>query len=232
MPTKLMKSGFQFDYPELEGDIEAFAEQMISSSVPDCRVRVMNDKSVNPDRSYVLYWMIAARRANWNYSLQRAIDWSQELGKPLIVFEALRCGYRWASDRLHRFVIDGMRDNSERFSRLPTFYYPYIEPKPDAAVGLLDSLAKHACAIVTDDFPTFFLPRMVKSVARRMDIRLEAVDTNGLYPMHATDQVFQTAYAFRRFLQKHLPDHLGEMPEKNPFARKKLPPPVSALLRF
>jgi deoxyribodipyrimidine photo-lyase len=29
--------------------------------------------------------MIAARRATWNFALQRATEWATELGKPLIV---------------------------------------------------------------------------------------------------------------------------------------------------
>jgi len=200
---------------------------MKSSSVSDGRVRAMNDKPIRRDGEFVLYWMIAARRTRWNFSLQRAIDWSVELGKPLLVFEALRCGYQWASDRLHRFVIDGMRDNAMALAELPAYYYPYVEPQADQAKGLFAALASSACMIVTDDFPTFFLPRMVTAVSKRVAVRLEAVDTNGLYPMFATDQVFPTAYAFRRHLQKNLPDHLLDRPQKNPFARRKLPPAVS-----
>ena len=37
--------------------------------------------------------------------------WARRLRRPLVVLEALRCGYPWASDRLHRFVLDGMADN-------------------------------------------------------------------------------------------------------------------------
>ena len=61
----------------------------------------------------MLYWMIATRRTKWNFALDRAVDWAKKLGKPLIVFEPLRCGYLWANDRLHRFVIEGMLDNRE-----------------------------------------------------------------------------------------------------------------------
>lgn len=187
----------------------------------------MNDAPVHSDRAFVLYWMIAARRAHWNFSLEHAIEWAGKLKRPLVVFEALWCGYRWASDRLHRFVIDGMRDNAAMFVGRPVYYYPYVEPSLDAGRGLLEALARHACVIVTDDFPTFFLPKMLRAVARRLDVKLEAVDTNGLFPMRATDQVFSTAHAFRRFLQKQLPNYLPESPLKDPLARKRLPTPVA-----
>jgi deoxyribodipyrimidine photo-lyase len=64
----------------------------------------------------VLYWMTAQRRARYNFGLQRALWWCAELGRPLVVLEALRLGYEWASDRHHAFVIDGMRDNASSFA--------------------------------------------------------------------------------------------------------------------
>lgn len=44
--------------------------------------------------AYVLYWMIAARRSTWNFALDHAIARAKELGRPLVVFEPLRIGYR------------------------------------------------------------------------------------------------------------------------------------------
>jgi deoxyribodipyrimidine photo-lyase len=44
--------------------------------------------------------MTAKRRLAWNFSLDRALEHRRELGKPLVIMEALRCGYLWASDPL------------------------------------------------------------------------------------------------------------------------------------
>ena len=84
--------------------------------VPRCRVRHVNERTVAKDQAFVLYWMVANRRTRWNFSLQRAAEWARELNRPLVVLEALRAGYRWASDRLHWFVIQGMADNARRSS--------------------------------------------------------------------------------------------------------------------
>jgi deoxyribodipyrimidine photo-lyase len=74
--------------------------------------------------------------------------------------------------------------------------------------------------VVTDDFPAFFLPRMIAAAGRALDVSLEAVDSNGLLPLAATDRVFTTAASFRRFLHKTLPDLLQEnaFPSDDPFA--------------
>jgi len=187
--------------------------------VPEIRIRQRNDASIRSGGDYVLYWMIAHRRTRHNFSLQRAVEHARELGKPLLVLEALRCDYRWASDRFHRFVLDGMHDNRQAFANHGVAYHPYVEPTKGAGSGLLDALGRRAAVVVTDDFPCFFLPRMVAAMAGRLDVLLEDVDTNGLYPMRATDRVFTVAHSMRRFLQKELPDHLGHFPLVEPLEK-------------
>ena len=118
---------------------------------------------MNPNGEFVLYWMIANRRSHWNFSLQRAVEWAQDLRKPLVILDALRSGYPWASDRLHRFVIDGMFDNAQQTSRQGVLYYPYVELKPDEGKGLINTLAERACLIVTDNFPAFFSSKTIPS---------------------------------------------------------------------
>ena len=193
---------------------------------PQARIRAANAAPVREDGSWVLYWMISARRARFNFALQRAAEWARHLGKPLLVFEPLRCGYRWASDRLHQFVIDGMTDNAEAFSNRRTAYLPYLEPEPGAGRGLLAALAEDAAVVITDDFPTFFLPKMVEAAAAKLSVRLEAVDSNGLLPMAAADREFKTAYAFRRFLQKNLLSHLEHVPLEDPLVEDLPAPPA------
>ena len=193
------------------------------SSIPEIRIRNGNEKPVNTKGAFILYWMIACRRPYRNFSLQRAAEWAAALNKPLVVLEALRIGYRWACDRFHRFILDGMADNDRSFSGSGAFYYPYVEPEADEGKGLLEALGKAACAVVTDDFPEFFLPRMVKRAGDILPVRLECVDANGLIPLRTTDEVFKTAYAFRRFLQKTLRDHFEHFPKPDPLKGAGLP---------
>ena len=189
--------------------------------VPEIRIRDCNNAAVRAPGKYVLYWMIANRRVAHNFALDRAIEHCREFGKPLVIFEALRCGYEWASDRMHRFVIDGMADNAAACKRAGVTYFPYVEPKAGEGHGLLEALARDACAVVTDEYPCFFLPRMVAAAAKRLKVRLETVDSCGLLPLRATDRIFTMAHSFRRFLQKTLPLHLGEAPSAAPLQKAR-----------
>ncbi len=184
----------------------------MSPSVPTIRISRANDHTLRPDGDYILYWMIAARRTRSNYALDRSLEWSAELGKPVLVFEALRCDYPWASDRFHRYVIDGMRDNARALEGTGIGYYPYLEPERGAGSGLLEALANRASVVITDDYPTFFLRRMVAAAAERLDLRVESVDGNGLLPMRAAERAYPRAYDFRRYLQRELAPHLDAPP--------------------
>jgi deoxyribodipyrimidine photo-lyase len=186
--------------------------------VPEIRIRKCNRAPANPSGDFVLYWMIAFRRTRWNFSLQRAVEWSNSLKKPLVILEALRAGHPWACDRFHGFVTAGMKDNASLAEESNAFYYPYLEPRHGAGKGLLETLGEQAAVVVTDEFPAFFLPRMVNKTARKLRVLLEAVDSNGLLPLRAATKAYPTAYAFRRFLQKSLPAHLGAQPMPDPLA--------------
>ena len=193
------------------------------SSVPEIRIRSGNSLPVLQSKDLVLYWMTASRRTTWNFALDRAVEWAEKLRKPLVILEALRCGYPRASDRMHRFVIDGMAENACRFEGTDVLYYPYLELAPNAGKGLLGALASRACIVVTDDFPCFFLPRMVASAARQVAVLIEVVDSNGMLPMRQAEQAYPTAYSFRRFLQSELPRHLMCFPKANALLNAKLP---------
>ena len=165
----------------------------------------------------------SARRLRYNFALDRAMEHCRDFRKPLLILEALRCGYPWSSDRIHAFVIEGMNDNAAVCERSGVSYYPYLEPAAGAGQGLLEGLAERACVVVTDDFPCFFLPRMVSSAAARLPVQVEAVDSNGLLPLGATDKAFARARDFRRFLQRSLPALLGDFPRAEPFRNLRLP---------
>ena len=186
------------------------------AAVPAIRIRQLNSQPLKSDGQFVLYWMTAFRRPFYNFALQRAIEHAERLGKPLLVFEALRCDYPYASERLHKFILQGMADNSTHFGKTAAHYYPFVETAKGAGKGLLETLATSACLIVADDHPGFFYPRMLRAAAGKVPIALEAVDSNGLLPLRAADRDYSTAYAFRRFLQKSLPGHLFETPQVDP----------------
>ncbi|HEY5950668.1 MAG TPA: deoxyribodipyrimidine photolyase [Kofleriaceae bacterium] len=168
---------------------------------------------------YVLYWMVAARRTSWSFALDRALAYARKLDRPLLVLEALRADYEWASDRIHAFVLQGMADNARAFAAAGITYLPYVEPAPGEGKGLVETLARRACIVITDEQPGFFIPRMVAAMASRVSVAVETVDGNGILPLRALDRAYPTAVTFRRQLQKIGYPHLLARPNPAPLAR-------------
>ena len=183
---------------------------------PSNRIYVAGDRPVRSDRRYVVYWMIAQRRTRYNFALEHAVARARTLDKPLVVVEALSCSYRWASDRMHAFAIDGMRDNQVTFNGTQITYYPYVEPKEDDGKGFHKALAKEACIYVTDDYPCFHLPKWVALVANEIDVRMEVVDSYGIMPLRSSGKVFARAFDFRRYVHRNAFEALGDVPLESP----------------
>lgn len=193
------------------------------SAIPEIRRRLFVDAPPDPEGDYVLYWMVASRRLGWSYALDRAVELAEELARPLLIFEPLRAGYRWASDRHHQMIIDGMAHHRVVLAGTGVGYYPYVEPVDGEGRGLLAVLADRACAVVSDDAPVFFLPRMLRAASGAIGTRLEVVDGCGLLPLRASDEGKSAAYHFRRFLHRYLPEHLGDAPAADPLASASMP---------
>ncbi|MBN8610888.1 MAG: deoxyribodipyrimidine photolyase [Deltaproteobacteria bacterium] len=190
--------------------------------VPAIRIDAAVPTPARRGGRYVLYWMTAARRLGHNHALQRALAWCEELGKPLVVFEPLRVDYPYASDRFHRFVIEGMAEHASTMREAGFVYLPFVEREQGGGKGLLEALARDACVVVGDDFPAFFLPHMrarAASMLSELGVRFEVVDSCGLLPLRASPSAFNFAHQFRRFVQKTLPAHFDGAPMPTPLTK-------------
>lgn len=182
------------------------------------RIRPQNDAPIKPGGEFILYWMTAARRTRFNFGLEHATALALEFRKPLVVLEALRVDYPDASDRLHRFVLEGMAANARTFKASRVLYHPYVEPATGAGAGLIEALSAAACVIVTDWYPSYFLPAMLAAVAARLEVAVQAIDSNGLIPVSEHGRAFPTARGYRAFVQRTLRDHLQHFPSEDPLS--------------
>lgn len=192
-----------------------------SGAIPLRRFSLLHNRPPKAEGEFVVYWMTVARRARWSFALQRAVGWARELKRPLVIIEVLTCGGRWDSDRHHRFVLQGMKENAGHLANAPVLYYPYVEPQPGECRRFFDAVCDQACVLLTDDYP-MALPAL-QTVSAQAPVRVEKIDGNGLLPLRVAGQAFTTAYAFRRLLQRTLREHLFDAPKADPLARMELP---------
>lgn len=172
------------------------------------RVIALNDKPVNHNGRYVLYWMQMFKRVDANHSLIWAIRKANELDLPLVVYEGLKYYYPWASDRIHTFVLEGVEEKRIAFEKLGIRYIFYLQKDADSPKNTVATLAKDAAMIVTDDFPCFIIPEHNRRIAERAEIAVHAVDSNGVIPMSKFDKEQYAAYTIRPKINKLLDQYL------------------------
>tara|TARA_B100000676_G_scaffold311829_1_gene383284 strand:- start:146 stop:1642 length:1497 start_codon:yes stop_codon:yes gene_type:complete len=186
--------------------------------VPLTRVTTLKD--INPesliDSKYVVYWMISFKRVGYNFALQRAVEWANKLSQPLLILEPLILDYPMSSIRLHKFILEGMKEIDEIVASTKAFYYPFVEESSKESDGLLTEISKLASVVVTDDYPTYFVPQMTAKASGDINTRYELVDSNGIVPIRISEKEYVRAHDFRRYLHKNLEDFLIETPLENP----------------
>ena len=180
-----------------------------------------NEKDLNPNGEYVLYWMQINRRFHYNYALEYAVGWANKLEKPLLILEAFSCDYPWATDRTHTFVMQGMMEHLHSIDRRSVNYLPFIEKEAGQYHQLLMKLAARASLIVTDEYPVFIMKERNRTLPGKMDIPYYSVDSNGLIPLGLTDKDPYSAYLFRKTVQKNFVEAYTNPPKEHPLNELK-----------
>ena len=200
--------------------------------IPSSRLYVVNDAPIRGERRYVVYWMTSARRLHYNFGLQHAVERARELERPLIVFEALRCGYEHANDRLHAFVLQGMAEHAASLTRGGATYYPYVEPSPGAGSRPARSAGARRLPRRRRLVPRVLLSAHAggSRAAGRRPARGDRL--NGLLPIADAGRAIPMAHGFRSHLQRNLRAQLRAWPAADPLAglparrRASVPSPV------
>lgn len=205
-------------------------------NINSLRLFVRRPGAPNRDGRYVLYWMQINRRLHYNHALEYAVAWANLLNKPLLIFEAVRADYPWASVRLHKFLLEGMQEHRTIARRDGLNYYPYVERQAGEGKGLLETLSRDACLVVSDEFPVYIIPGQNAALAKRIQVPFATVDANGVIPMQLSEHAPYSAYVFRRTLQKHFLECYERRPAANPLDelrnRTAAGPDADALARW
>ncbi len=170
----------------------------------------------------VVYWVRTAVRAHDNPALEVALRAARFLDRPFLVYHALSERYPYASDRHHRFILEGARDLEEECLRLGIRYAFHLE-RPGHRGPHLRSLANRAALVVTEDVPVDPLRGWTARLASSTGTAVWSVDAACTFPMRrvpasAVDRAFRfrsaTAEGRRRRLSNdHTP--LDDLPRRS-----------------
>jgi deoxyribodipyrimidine photo-lyase len=180
------------------------------------RVFKQNNNEPRKEGDFVLYWMQSTRRFHYNYALEYAVSWANKLGKPLLIFEAFSCHYRWATDRSHTFMMQGMKEHLDFAEAHDLNYISFCEKEPGQIDEMFMEICDRVSIVVSDEFPIFIIKKSNEKYSRKVEIPYITVDSNGIIPLGVSDKDPYSAYFFRKIMQKHFVEAYTHPPKENP----------------
>jgi photolyase PhrII len=174
------------------------------------RLRVIESRESTPGTgglnrptwpAFVLYWMRTAVRVDENPALEVAQYLAAVGGLPLLVYHGLSDNYPYASDRHHRFMLEGARDVQAQMALRKISYVFHLMTAEDREPRLVQ-LAEAAAVVITEDMPVDPPRHFLDVLRRRVMTPIGVVDTAcvvpmSLVPLTATGEPQTRAFQFR-----------------------------------
>jgi deoxyribodipyrimidine photo-lyase len=168
------------------------------------RIKQLNDRRGDGGK-YVLYWMQAAQRAEYNHALEYAIRTANKLKKPVIVFFGITESWPEANLRHYYFMLEGLQDVQEAL-RAKGVQLVIRRDSPDTGTA---QLAKDAALVVVDAGQLRIQKKWRANAATRINCPLYEVETNLIVPVQAASSKENfSAGTFRPRITKKLDCYL------------------------
>ncbi|NCB00822.1 MAG: hypothetical protein EOM67_01475 [Spirochaetia bacterium] len=173
------------------------------------RISQLNEKEVQKENSYVLYWMQGAARLRFNHALLYANELSQQLNKPLVVYFGVTDDYPEASIRHYHFMIQGIQEVYQSFFQQNI---RMVIAHTDVAKGAIRASCD-AVAVVTDAAYVRHEREWREFVASSIAAPLIMVESNLVVPIReASFKEEYSAATLRRKIEPQISFWAKEVP--------------------
>jgi deoxyribodipyrimidine photo-lyase len=176
------------------------------------RIKLLNNKRACGGK-YVLYWMQAAQRAEYNHALEYAIERADTLKKPVVVLFGLTDKYPEANLRHYYFMLEGLRQTCQA---LKAKGIQLVIRRKSPALAVTE-LASNAALVVVDAGHLRIQTEWRSAAARKIRCTLCRVETNLIVPVdQASVKEDFSAATFRPRISKKLALYLAPIKHKKP----------------
>ena len=165
------------------------------------------------DGRYVLYWMQAAQRAEWNHALEYAIDRANELKVPVVVVFGLTPDFPEANARHYHFMVQGLGEVQAALARRGIQMVVRAAPPPKCVV----ELAAEASLVVVDAGPLRIQSLWRAEVAEAVECQVVEVETNLIVPVEeASEKENFSAGTLRPRIHRKLESYMVPLRHRKP----------------
>ncbi len=185
---------------------------MGSHMIREERVKKLNRKEIRNGR-YVLYWMQASHRTEYNQALEYAISKANKMNRPVFVYFGITEYFPEANERHYYFMLEGLREvQSSLKEKGITMVVRHKSPE----LGAIE-LSKDASLVVVDRGYLRTQKKWRSYVAQTIDCPLVQVESDVVVPVEAASPKEEySAATFRPKIKKKLDSYLLPLKEKRP----------------
>jgi deoxyribodipyrimidine photo-lyase len=174
-------------------------------------------QSLNKNRptrgDFVLYWMQASQRAEYNHALEYAVAQANESKLPVIVYFGLTETFPEANERHYYFMLEGLRDVEKA---LADKGIGMVIERCSSEVGTV-KFAKRARLVICDRGYLKIQRKWREYVSKQVQCPLIQVESDVVIPVEmASNKEEYSAATLRRKLQRVLPQYLVPVEEQLP----------------
>ena len=171
------------------------------------RAKMLNQENINNGK-YVLYWMQASQRAEYNHALEYGIYKANKINKPLVVFFGITNSYPEANKRHYYFMLEGLKEVEKDLKKKGIkLVIQNISPE----IGVV-KLAKFASLVVVDRAYTKNERKWIKYVKEMIKCPFVQVESNVIVPIETISSKEEySAATFRPKIKKILNQYLVPM---------------------
>ncbi len=176
------------------------------------RIKALNKKSIRSG-IYVLYWMQASQRTEYNHALEYAISKANELNRPLLVFFGITDSYPEANERHYYFMMEGLKEIQTSLEARGIKLVIWHE-SPE--IGVVE-LSRNASLVVADRGYLKIQKKWRNYVAEHIDCPLVQVESDVVVPVEeASPKEEYSAATIRPKIKRKLDYFLVPLEENHP----------------
>ena len=146
--------------------------------INEARLKRLNDQDIR-NGEFVLYWMQATQRVEYNHALEYSIFRANRLNRPLIVYFGLTESYPEANERHYWFMLEGLKEVQ---LALEENGIKMVINRISPEIGAIE-LAKSASMVVVDQGYTKTERSWIRYVAQKIKCPLIQVESNVIVPV-------------------------------------------------
>lgn len=172
------------------------------------RVKKLNENDIL-EGDYILYWMQASVRAEYNHALEYAIKLANKANKPLLVFFGITKTFPEANFRHFYFLLEGLADAESALKKKNIkLICRFCDPSDEVI-----KLCEKACAVIFDRGYLRIQKKWRKSAAEKIKCAVYQVESEAAVPVgEVSDKEEFAARTLRPKITKKLEQYLITLP--------------------